>query len=75
MLRRVVTGKVDTDIVAKYTVLAGSFCILKYVENCRGSNFSVKSIRYDWRDCAKFLFSKSPITEWSSREAAPVECK
>lgn len=63
MLRRVVTGKVDTDIVAKYTVLAGSFCILKYVENCRGSNFSVKSIRYDWRDCAKFLFSKSPTTE------------
>lgn len=43
---QVVAGKVDSDLLAKYIVVAGVYCLLKYVENCRGSPFPSGSIRY-----------------------------
>lgn len=45
MLRRVVAGKLDQEKVARYTVLAGAFCLLKYIENCRNTTFISKSVR------------------------------
>jgi hypothetical protein len=46
MLKKVLVGDVDADLVAKYTVLAGSFCLLRYLENCRGNAFARHSLRY-----------------------------
>lgn len=46
MLRRVVAGKLDQEMVARYTVLSGSFCLLKYVENCRDCSITPQSLRY-----------------------------
>jgi hypothetical protein len=45
MLRRVVVGSVDADVIAKYTVLAASHCLLRYLENVHNVNFSANSIR------------------------------
>lgn len=45
MLTCILSGKVDADLVAKYTVLAGSYCLLRYVENCDGINFAPHSVR------------------------------
>jgi DNA mismatch repair protein MSH4 len=42
---QVVAGSIDADVVAKYVVLAGCFCLLRYVENIVGSSFSEHSIR------------------------------
>jgi DNA mismatch repair protein MSH4 len=48
MLKNVLSGKVDADLIAKYIVLAGSFCLLRYIENCEGINFAARSIRLDY---------------------------
>ena len=37
MLKNVLVGNVDGDLIAKYTVLAGTYCLLKYIENCEGA--------------------------------------
>lgn len=49
MLKKVIVGKVDEDLLAKYTVLSGAFCILKYIENCQSSNFPPLSVRSVFR--------------------------
>jgi hypothetical protein len=38
-------GTVDSDIIARYIVLSGSYCILKYVEQITGSQFPDHSLR------------------------------
>ena len=48
MLSRILVGQVDSDLVAKYTVLAGSYCLLRYIENCEGTNFAPKSLRLEY---------------------------
>ena len=48
-LQTLVTGTVDADIAAKYTVLAGCFCLLRYVETVTGVNFAPKSLRLSFR--------------------------
>ena len=48
MLKKVVVGDVDADLVAKYTVLAGTYCLLRYLENCQGSTFGRQSLRVDF---------------------------
>ena len=48
MLKKVVLGDVDADLVAKYTVLAGAYCLLRYLENCQGSTFGRQSLRVDY---------------------------
>ena len=40
-----VDNEADADLVAKYTVLAGTFCLLRYVENCEGRCFGRHSLR------------------------------
>jgi len=45
-LPQVLVGDVDADLVAKYTVLSGAYCLLRYIENCSGSNISAHSMRY-----------------------------
>ena len=36
MLKNVLVGEVDADLVAKYIILSGSYCLLRYIENCNG---------------------------------------
>ena len=40
-----VAGKVDADLISKYIVLAGAYCLLRYIENCSGFLFPSNSIR------------------------------
>ena len=40
-----VDNEADADLVAKYTVLAGTFCLLRYIENCEGRSFGRHSLR------------------------------
>lgn len=42
---KVVIGEVDADTISKYTVLAGAYCLLRYMENTTGSIFSQNSLR------------------------------
>ena len=37
LLSKIIVGKIDQDLIAKYTVLAGTHCLLRYVENCSGT--------------------------------------
>lgn len=43
--QQVLVGEVDGDLIAKYTVLSGAYCLLRYIENCNGVAFSDHSIR------------------------------
>jgi len=45
LLNHVVIGHIDRDVVSKYIVLAGTFCLLRYVENCSGQIFPSNSMR------------------------------
>lgn len=45
MLKRVIIGEVDADLVAKYTVLAGSYCLLRYWESISNTIIQKHSIR------------------------------
>jgi DNA mismatch repair protein MSH4 len=46
-LENVLVGSVDQDLVAKYGILSGSYCILQYIENVSGCEFSHHSIRLE----------------------------
>ena len=48
LLKKIVIGEIDSDLVAKYTVLAGTFCLLRYIENCSGVNFQNYSIKLSY---------------------------
>lgn len=45
LLKHVIAGVVDADLVAKYVVLAGCFALLRYVENIRQQTFAASSMR------------------------------
>lgn len=45
MLKTVLVGQVDADLVAKYIVLSGAYCLLRYKENCSGTNLASHSMR------------------------------
>eukprot|EP01038_Epipyxis_sp_PR26KG_P013442 gene13442-18022_t len=45
MLDEIIVGKVDADLIAKYIVLSGTYCLLKYIENVSGNYFSRSSLR------------------------------
>lgn len=40
LLKRLASGSVDSDLMSKYTALAASYCLLRYVENARGLSFA-----------------------------------
>lgn len=40
LLKRLVSGSVDAEMVSKYTALAASYCLLRYVENNTGQAFA-----------------------------------
>lgn len=40
LLKRLASGSVDGDLMSKYTALAASYCLLRYVENARGLSFA-----------------------------------
>ena len=42
---QVLAGDVDGDLIAKYTVLSGAYCLLRYIENCNGFTFTAHSMR------------------------------
>ncbi len=46
LLRRIVSGikNVDADLLAKYTVLAASFCLIRYIEIGLGATFADSSV-------------------------------
>lgn len=46
---QLVVGHVDADLIAKYTVLSASYCLLRYMENCNGFSFAAQSLRYGYR--------------------------
>lgn len=48
MLKRVIVGDIDADLVARYTVLAGTYCLLRYLENCDGNAFGRHSLRVEY---------------------------
>ena len=45
MLKKVLVEEVDADLIAKYIVLAGTYCLLRYVENCSGCSFPNHGLR------------------------------
>lgn len=45
MLKQVAASDVDADLIAKYIVLAGCYCLLRYVENCSGTYLQHNSLR------------------------------
>lgn len=47
----VVESDTDADLVARYTVLAGTFCLLRYIENCEGRSFG--------RNCVRIVYCSS----------------
>ena len=40
LLKRLASGSVDADLMSKYTALAASYCLIRYVENARGLAFA-----------------------------------
>lgn len=50
MLKNTVAGYVDRDLLNKYTVLAGTFCLLRYMENVQSINFARNSVRLVFRN-------------------------
>lgn len=48
LLKKVLHGNVDADLIAKYIVLSGAYCLLRYVENCSGSTFASNSLRVEY---------------------------
>lgn len=49
MLKHVCIGYVDKDLLSKYTVLAGAFCLLRYMENIQSISFPKNSVRLLYR--------------------------
>jgi hypothetical protein len=47
-LKRVIIGDIDGDLIAKYTVLAGVYCLLRYIENCTGTSYAAHSLRLEY---------------------------
>ncbi len=45
MLRKVCATSIDADVIAKYVVLAASFCILRYMESISGNSIAPHSMR------------------------------
>ncbi|CAM9603702.1 unnamed protein product [Ectocarpus sp. 4 AP-2014] len=45
LLKRLASGSVDADLMSKYTALAASYCLIRYVENSTGSTFADASLR------------------------------
>ncbi len=45
MLKRVSWSAIDSTMMASYTFLAASYCLLKYVENVSGRNFTPQSLK------------------------------
>ncbi len=48
-LSKVVAGDVDADLAAKYTVLAASYCLLRYLENITKQQFASHSLRITFK--------------------------
>ncbi|CAM9831328.1 unnamed protein product [Pylaiella littoralis] len=40
LLKRLASGSVDADLMSKYTALAASYCLIRYVENAMGLAFA-----------------------------------
>jgi DNA mismatch repair protein MSH4 len=49
LLNHILVGKADADLISKYTVLAGTNCLLRYIENCSGHVFPANSVRLEYR--------------------------
>ena len=49
MLKRVLVGVVDSDLLSKYTVLGAAFCLLRYIENVNSFSFAKHSLRLHYR--------------------------
>jgi DNA mismatch repair protein MSH4 len=67
LLKKILVGKIDSDLIAKYTVLAGSFCLLRYIENTTGCTFASHSVRL------KFCTGSQCQMNIDSRTAASLE--
>ena len=48
LLKKILVGEVDSDLIAKYTVLSGSHCLLRYIESCDSSQFAQHSVRVEF---------------------------
>ena len=48
MLGRVLLVPLNSEHMSHYTLLAGAFCLLRYLENCSGANFPSGSVRLDY---------------------------
>jgi hypothetical protein len=56
----VLVGKIDADLLAKYSFLAGAYCLLKYIENCRGNDFAANSMRFHFY-FSELLFNETAV--------------
>ena len=61
MLKKVLVGDVDGDLVAKYTVLSGAYCLMRYIENCSGSSIAPHSMRSIITRSTLFLYAAADI--------------
>ena len=48
LLKKVISGNVDNELISKYTVLAGSYCLLRYIENCQNIAFTRNCLRLEF---------------------------
>ena len=48
LLASIIVGTVDRDLIARYTVLASAYCLIRYIENCSGSAFGPHSVRIEY---------------------------
>ena len=49
LLNKLLQGEVDdADLVTKYIVLSGAYCLLRYIENCSGNAFAPHSLRVEY---------------------------
>ncbi len=67
MLSSIVVGNMDADLASKYIVLAGCYCLIRYVENITGATFAAHSLRL------QFHSGTSDRVSIDTRTAASLE--
>jgi DNA mismatch repair protein MSH4 len=53
LLKHTLVGACDQDLLEKYTVLAASHCLLRFVENIQGFTFAKCSVRLHYRSTSE----------------------
>lgn len=70
LLKKIIIGDntIDSDLISKYTVLAGSYCLLRYIENVTNRIYGDKTLRLLYinnnnilKNCSKMIIDRKTI--------------